>query len=167
LNGQAVGSATGGATNKLVLQGSGTANNNFIDFNSLEVQASGTWVWDNNSTIGATAISSGTLAVDGGLTSPVTVNSGGTLAGRGTVNGDVSVAGGGAVAPGGAVPFSTLTVNGNVSFAAGSVLKVNVNAGGTKRQAFGHWNRKLWRQCECAGAEWHVYAFDPVHDLAR
>jgi uncharacterized protein with beta-barrel porin domain len=83
LNGQAVGSATGGATNKLVLQGSGTANNNFIDFNSLEVQASGTWVWDNNSTIGATAISSGTLAVDGGLTSPVTVNSGGTLAGRG------------------------------------------------------------------------------------
>src|SRR5262245_41478902 len=38
--------------------------------------------------------------------------------------------GGGAVAPGAAVPFSTLTVNGNVSFAPGSTFKVNVNAGG-------------------------------------
>jgi fibronectin-binding autotransporter adhesin len=106
-------------TNNLILQGTGTASNVFNGFDNLDVQASGTWVWNNNnSIIGATTISSGTLAVDGVLISPVTVNSGGTLAGKGTVIGNVSVAGGGAVAPGAAAPFSTLNVTGNVNFSS-------------------------------------------------
>src|SRR5262249_13541013 len=41
LNGDAVGS-TAGATNNLVLQGSGIASNNFLGFNTLDVQAGGT-----------------------------------------------------------------------------------------------------------------------------
>jgi outer membrane autotransporter protein len=68
------------------------------------------------------------LAVDSQLLSPVTVNSGGTLAGHGTITGAVSVAG--TLAPGAAVPFSTLTVNGNVGFANGSIYRVNVGAAG-------------------------------------
>lgn len=130
LNGDANGSLDSGATNNLILEGQGAVSNIFREFHNLDVQASGTWVWNNNSTIGATTITSGTLAVDGTLGSPVTVNAGGALAGRGTVNGDVSVAGGGAVAPGAAVPFSNLTVTGNVTFSSGSIYRVNVNAGG-------------------------------------
>jgi outer membrane autotransporter protein len=128
LNGDAIGSFASGATNNLILEGQGTASNHFQDFHSLDVQASGTWVWNNNSTIGGTTISSGTLAVDGGLTSPININSGATLAGKGTVIGTVFANAGATIAPGAAVPFSNLTVNGDVNFLDGSVFKVNVNA---------------------------------------
>ena len=70
LNGDAVGSTASGATNNLILKGEGTASNVFQDFHELDVQASGTWVWNNNSTIGATTISSGTFAVDGAAHQP-------------------------------------------------------------------------------------------------
>jgi outer membrane autotransporter protein len=130
LIGDAVGSTATGATNQLVLQGTGTADNVFQNFNSLAVQAAGTWVWNNTSTIGSTTIASGTLAVDGALTSPITMNSGTTLAGRGSVTGPVTVNLSAAVAPGAVTPFSTLTVDGNVGFTTGSFYKVNVNAAG-------------------------------------
>ena len=124
LNGDAAGS-TGGATNNLVLQGSGATTSNFVSFNNLNVQASGTWIWNSTtSAFGQTTVESGTLAVDGVLFSPVSVSSGAVLGGRGTINGVVSVAG--TLAPGAAVPFSTLTVNGNVNFANASIYRVNV-----------------------------------------
>lgn len=117
-----IGDATGstqGATNKLELQGNGTADNNFIGFNTLDVNADATgWVWNITASIGATQVNSGTFVLDGGLTGTVGVNSGGTLAGQGTITGPLVVAGG-TVAPGAAVPFSTLTVNGNVNFQPG------------------------------------------------
>ena len=130
LNGDAVGSTAAAAINQLILQGNGTADNLFLNFNTLDVQATGAWIWNNTSTVGATTITSGTLAVDGGLTSPVSVSSGGTLAGRGTVTGDVTVAGGGAIAPGAVAPLSTLNVAGNVTFQPGSLYRINVNAAG-------------------------------------
>jgi outer membrane autotransporter protein len=130
LSGNAVGSTATGGTNNLILQGHGTASNGFLNFNTLDVQASGSWLWNTNATIGATNVSSGTLVVDGELTSPVMVNSVGTLAGNGTVTGNVSVASGATIAPGSAVPFSTLNVNGNVNFAAGSSYRVAVNPTG-------------------------------------
>ena len=130
LIGDAVGSTAAGATNKLILQGSGTVDNHFMDFNTLDVEASGAWVWNSNSAIDATTVNSGTLAVDNVLAGPVTVNSGGTLAGHGIISGDISVANGGTVAPGAAVPFSTLNVLGNVSFQPGSIFRVNANAAG-------------------------------------
>ena len=111
LIGDAVGSTAAGATNKLILQGSGTVDNNFMGFTTLDVEASGAWVWNSNSAIDATTVNSGTLAVDNVLAGPVTVNSGGTLAGHGIISGDISVANGGTVAPGAAVPFSTLNVS--------------------------------------------------------
>jgi len=135
LIGDAQGSLNG--TNRLELQGNGAADNNFLAFDNLDVNASGFWTLNGNSTIRAgavsngTVVSSGTLVIDGGLTSPVvTVNSGGTLGGHGTVTGNISVASGGTVAPGAAVPFSTLTVAGAVTFQPGSVFRVNVNSTG-------------------------------------
>ncbi|MCY1167214.1 autotransporter-associated beta strand repeat protein [compost metagenome] len=77
---------------------------------------------------GATTVNAGTLSVNGSITnSAVTVNSGGTLGGNGTL-GSTSVLNGGILAPGNSI--GTLTVNGNLSFAAGSIYRVEVNAAG-------------------------------------
>jgi len=133
LNGDAVGSTAAGATNALVLQGTGSANNSFLNFNTLDVQASGLWALNGVSTIGATTIDGGTLVVGdashptAALTSPVTVNAGGALAGQGTLIGNVAVLAGGAIAPGAASPYSTLNVTGNASFASASLYQVNIN----------------------------------------
>jgi adhesin HecA-like repeat protein len=68
LIGDAIGSTASGATNALVLEGHGTANNNFDNFNTLTVQANGNWTLGGSSKFGATAVSSGTLVVAGDLT---------------------------------------------------------------------------------------------------
>ncbi len=81
-----------------------------------------------NTYTGATSINAGTLAVNGSITSPVTVNNGGTLGGSGTINGAVTMASGGILAPGNSI--GTLTVNGQMSFAAGSVYRVEVDPAG-------------------------------------
>jgi hypothetical protein len=52
LNGDASGSTAAGATNALILQGTGTANNNFINFNTLDVQASAVWTLGGTVDIG-------------------------------------------------------------------------------------------------------------------
>ena len=54
LIGDAVGNAT--STNKLILQGSGTANNNFAGFTSLDVQANARWTLNGHSTVGAVTL---------------------------------------------------------------------------------------------------------------
>jgi hypothetical protein len=69
LTGDAIGSAASGATNALVLQGKGTANNNFDNFNTLDVQANAGWTLGGDSTFGATTVSSGKLVVAGNLAS--------------------------------------------------------------------------------------------------
>lgn len=79
-----------------------------------------------NSYTGTTAVTGGKLVVDGSLASRVTL-AGGTLGGSGTVGGIVANAGG-VVAPGNSI--GTLTVNGNVAFAAGSIYQIEVNAAG-------------------------------------
>jgi len=81
-----------------------------------------------NSYNGGTSVNAGTLSVNGSIAnSAVTVNNGGTLGGSGTV-GSTSVAAGGVLAPGNSI--GTLTVNGNVAFAAGSVYRVEVDPAG-------------------------------------
>ena len=77
---------------------------------------------------GATAVNGGTLSVNGTIAnSAVTVNNGGTLGGSGTV-GSTTIATGGVLAPGNSI--GTLTVNGNVTFAAGSTYRVEVDPAG-------------------------------------
>ena len=142
-----VGAARGGAnaTNNLVLEGSGTANNDFVGFNSLDVQASGTWTLNGAATVGAATITSGTLEVGdvvhqsaGRITGDVTVNSGGVLAGHGSINGNVNVMSGGTLSPG--VPDATgrgnMGVTGGVTFAANSTLRITANGDGTASRLF-------------------------------
>jgi outer membrane autotransporter protein len=78
---------------------------------------------------GATSINAGTLSVNGSIAnSAVTVNNGGTLGGSGMV-GTTTIAAGGVLAPGNSI--GTLTVNGNVTFAAGSTYRVEVDPAGS------------------------------------
>ena len=79
---------------------------------------------------GGTTVAGGALSVTGSLaSSAVTVNSGTSLAGSGTVGG-IAALSGATVAPGQITPFSTLSVNGNVSFLAGSAYNVQITAAG-------------------------------------
>ena len=141
INGDAVASTVNG---RLILQGTGTANNLFTGFFfGFNVQASGIWALNNVNTFGSTAtIESGALVIGDAshpgaqLTiSTMTVQSGGTLGGQGTVDvlsgsGTIVVAPGGTIAPGIASPFSTLNVTGGVQFNTGSFFNVNVNGAG-------------------------------------
>jgi hypothetical protein len=72
LTGDAKGSTAGEATNALVLQGKGTANNNFDNFNTLDVQANAGWTLGGDSTFGATTVSSGKLVVAGDVSGGTT-----------------------------------------------------------------------------------------------
>ena len=139
LNGDAKGSTSTGATNNLILQGNGTANNNFVGFQSLDVQAGSFWVLNSNSSVGAAAVNGGTLEVGDGthssakLTGDVAVNANGLLAGQGTIAGNVDVMNSGRSAPGAVAgtAVGTLTVTGNVNFATNSIFQVTANGDGT------------------------------------
>lgn len=83
---------------------------------------------DSSAFTGATSVTGGRLAVNGSLAgSIVTVSGGGILGGTGTVGGIVANSGG-IVGAGNSI--GTLNVNGNVSFAAGSIYQVETNAAG-------------------------------------
>jgi outer membrane autotransporter protein len=121
--------------NILILQGTGTANNQFVNFSTLEVEASGVWTLNGvNSVLGGTIVS-GTLVI-GDASHPgaeaggsMTIDAGATLGGQGTVGG-IAAAPGGTVAPGIVSPFSTLNDSGTVQFDVGSFFNVIVNAAG-------------------------------------
>jgi hypothetical protein len=71
LNGDAIGSTASGATNALGLEGHGTANNNFLNFNTLTEQANANWTLGGDETFGATTVS-GRLVVAGDLSGGAT-----------------------------------------------------------------------------------------------
>ncbi|MBJ7499628.1 MAG: autotransporter-associated beta strand repeat-containing protein [Sphingopyxis sp.] len=76
-----------------------------------------------NSYAGATLVNAGTLLVNGdqsAATGQMTVASGATLGGIGIIGGDVAMLDGAILAPGASV--GTLTINGNLSLAGGSIL---------------------------------------------
>jgi outer membrane autotransporter protein len=141
LNGDAFGSLS--ATNNLILQGTGIANNRFAGFQTLDVQASGTWALNGDTEVATATVSSGALVVgdashpDAILRGKVSVNANAELRGQGTITGDVAVLSGGTLAPallsasGALASVATLTVGGNVSFASGSTFRVNANSDGT------------------------------------
>lgn len=111
-----------------------TLNNVITGAGALIKAAPNTLVLNGQSTYtGPTTVNAGKLVIGddshagGSLASAVTVNGGGALGGIGTIGG-LAVANGGAVAPGNSI--GTLDVAGNVSFAAGSIYQVEVNAAG-------------------------------------
>ncbi|WP_195904189.1 autotransporter domain-containing protein [Microvirga lotononidis] len=77
---------------------------------------------------GPTSVEAGRLAVNGFLaSSPVTVQTNAVLSGTGMV-GEILAQGGSIIAPGNSI--GTLSVNGDVGFAAGSTYAVEINAAG-------------------------------------
>ncbi|UZE49092.1 autotransporter domain-containing protein [Rhodopseudomonas sp. P2A-2r] len=83
---------------------------------------------DNSGFTGTTNITGGRLAVNGSLANAlVSISDGGILGGNGIV-GSTSVLSGGVIAPGNSI--GTLTVNGNITQAAGSVYQVELTASG-------------------------------------
>ncbi len=82
-----------------------------------------------NTYSGGTTINGGTLQINnpggsGTGSGAVTVNSGGTLGGNGIISGAVAVNSGGKFAPGN--PLGTLTINNNLTLAAGSTTFVQI-----------------------------------------
>jgi hypothetical protein len=121
LTGGAYGSTAAGATNALILQGQGTANNNFGAFNTLNATASGLWTLGGVSKFGDAMVSTGTLAVTGALTSKTLEIE---ASAQFTDSGDVKVYG--AVTNSG-----NLTINGVTMEVAGAGGTFTQLAGGT------------------------------------
>lgn len=126
LNGVVDGGA-GNDTLNLTGSGTGTLPGAVSNFETLNVQG-GNWTLSG---VGgyATAVSvsgGATLNVTGTMTAPaLTVASDATLSGTGKV-GNTSIANGGILAPGSS-GIGTLTVNGNLSMASGSVLSADIS----------------------------------------
>jgi outer membrane autotransporter protein len=81
----------------------------------------------DNTYSGATTIQSGSLYVNGTTTSDTTIQSGTLLGGNGFINGDVINQG--TLSPGNSI--GTLTINGNYSDTANSIMEVEINDAGT------------------------------------
>jgi len=118
----------GGGSNTVTLQGTGTASNQFVNFQSLVMQGAA-WTWAGSGAFASALVQSGMLEVDGSITasSGVTVNAGATLSGTGTI-GSTTINSGGTLAPGNASnPTGTLTVTGNLAFQSGATYLVQVS----------------------------------------
>lgn len=92
---------------------------------TVEKLAGGTLILtgDSNAFAGSTTVNAGTLAVNGTLGGALDVLSGGRLEGTGTI-GTTTVTSGGTIAPGNSI--DTLSVAGDITFAAGSVYEVEI-----------------------------------------
>lgn len=146
------GAADGGKGNSNVyLDGSGTVDNAFRNFNTLTMRGTA-WDWTTDATFNNTLIQNGTLTLDSVLTSPVYIGATGTLttgnalgvtvastaagAGTGTVVGVLSglgtVAGnltnGGTVHPGAGDGTGAITINGNYTNLSSGALVVDVSS---------------------------------------
>jgi autotransporter-associated beta strand protein len=95
------------------LTGSGTV--------SKAASGSLTLTGNSGSYAGATLVQAGSLAVDGSLGGNVDVALAAILAGTGTIGGNVAVAG--THAPGGGATVGSQTINGSLTYAAGSILE--------------------------------------------
>jgi len=132
LNGDAKGGA--GATNNLILQGSGTLTNNFVGFNSLDMTGA-SWTLNGNSEVGTVTMNGAQLVVgnsanpNANLTGEVTVANSSTLEGAGTITGNIHVMPNGFVNPLTNF-FGAFRVTGNATFEPGSIFSVNANAAG-------------------------------------
>jgi hypothetical protein len=138
LTGNAIGSTASGATNALILQGQGTANNNFVNFNTLNAEGSGAWTLGGSSTFGDSMVTSGTLSVTGTLnSSTLEIDPGAAFIDTGAVTVTGSVTNAGALTING-VPMNVVGAGGTFTQTGGSTTLLNggvldppnVNVGG-------------------------------------
>ncbi len=122
-----------GAPSTLVPIGETTLSGTLSGAADLRIDGPGTLSLTGVSThTGTTYVDGGRLSVNGSIVSPVNVESGGTLGGTGTISNIVTVQGGGVYAPGNSI--GTQTINGALTFGAGGILEIEVNAAGAGDQ---------------------------------
>lgn len=107
----------GNGNDDVILEGTGTATNDFQNFETLRMTGTD-WTWLGNGTFDDGRIESGILRVNGVLTSPLTVDAGTTLGGDGTVVGNVFSKG--TIAPGNSI--GVLTIAGDYTSDGGTLL---------------------------------------------
>lgn len=131
---QTVSNLSGGSTGQISIEGGAlTVNQGDTTTFSGAITGSGSFTITGGGVIdlagantytGDTTVGFGKLKVNGSVTSDVTVGSSGALGGSGTITGDVLVQNGGQVTPGNSP--GTLHVNGDFTFATGSVYQAEV-----------------------------------------
>lgn len=119
------GAADGGgnAATRLVLQGTGVADNPFARFATLQMQGSD-WTWSGSGTFNAIDIQSGVLRLTGTIGGATNVQAGTTLAGTGTLTG--SVVNAGTVHPGAGNASGQLTIVGSYTGNNGTLRSESV-----------------------------------------
>ena len=117
-----------GGTDALVLEGTGSEDGGFINFESLTMQGED-WTLSGNSSFDSISVDAGILRVNG-MFSPLSLSfNGGGLGGTGTINGSVS--GASTISPGDVGAIGTLTISGDFASAAGSTFAVDINPTGS------------------------------------
>ncbi|QHE92460.1 autotransporter outer membrane beta-barrel domain-containing protein [Pandoraea fibrosis] len=132
---QIIGTADGGASavSRLILQGTGTASNAFVNFGTLLAQGSN-WTWSGSGNFTTAQIQSGIFNLTstlGGATT--TVAAGATLTGTGTLTGNVTNQG--TIHPGDGAGNGTLTLVGNYTGQNGTLAIDTVLGDDTSRVA--------------------------------
>lgn len=114
---------------KLILNNSGTFADDFIGYDTLEVNGTSWTLSGSSSFTGDVDIVAGLLVNDGTMSAPnMTIASGAILGGTGTFVGDL--ANNGTIKPGAANAIGTTTVTGNYVHDASAVYEVNTNDAG-------------------------------------
>ena len=118
---QIIGAADGGASavSTLILQGTGTASNPFVNFGTLAMQG-GNWTWTGSGNFTNAKFQSGVFNLNSSLGGATAlISSGATLAGTGTLTGNLINQG--TVHPGDGSGNGTLTVAGNYTGQSGTL----------------------------------------------
>ncbi len=120
----------GGATSSAFLEGTGTVDNAFRNFQNLTMRGT-QWSWKTDATFSdSIRVESGRFDLSAALTSPVIqVLPGATVAGTGTFVGNVTNNGTLLPGPGAGNGFGAFTVRGNYTGSAGAVMQVNTVLG--------------------------------------
>ncbi len=101
------------------------ATQQFRGFEAFEKTGSSRWsLTGTNGSTGPWTLLGGVLSVEGAIGGAVDVRTGARLEGTGTV-GSTSLSSGAVIAPGNSI--DTLTVNGDITFATGSVYEIEIN----------------------------------------
>ncbi|VVE45285.1 autotransporter [Pandoraea communis] len=132
---QIIGTADGGASavSRLILQGTGTASNAFVNFGTLLAQGDN-WTWSGSGSFTSAQLQSGILNLTGTLGGATTsIAASATLAGTGTLTGDVTNQG--TIHPGDGAGNATLTLVGNYTGQNGTLAIDTVLGGDNSRVA--------------------------------
>ena len=119
------GAGGGDGTDTITLYGSATEDENFLAFESLQMNGT-EWDLTGDSTFGSVVINTGTLRINGAVVADVAVGSSTVFGGSGTITGNV--VNNGLMDPGNSV--GTMTIDGDFTQGADDTLTIEFDGGG-------------------------------------